>query len=57
MVRAAIIVPLVAMQNMAEGAAVAHLLEAVRYTVLVAVVAEEHLQTMVLLEEPGQAMP
>ena len=57
MVRVAIIVPLVAMQNMAEAGAVEPPLEEVRYTVLVAAVLVEHLQTMVLLEGHGQAMP
>ena len=49
--------PLVAMQNMAVEAVVEPPLEEVRYTAQVAGVPVEHLQTMVLLEGHGQAMP
>ena len=57
MVRVAIIVPLVAMQNMVVEEAVEPPLEEVRYMAQVAGVPVEHLQTMVLLEGLGEAMP
>ena len=56
-VRVVIIVPLVAMQNLAEEAVVEPPLEEVRYMAQVAGVLVEHLQTMVLLAVPGEAMP
>ena len=51
------IAPTVATQNTVAVGVVEPLLGEVRYLVLVAVVAEEHLQTMVLLEEPGRVIP
>jgi len=50
-------VPLVAMQNMVVEVVVEPPLEEVRYMAQVAGVPVEHLQTMVLLEGHGQAMP
>ena len=57
MVRAVIIVLLVEVQNMAVEAVVEPPLEEVRYMAQVAGVPVEHLQTMVLLEGLGEAMP
>ena len=57
MVRVAIIVPLVAMQNMVVEVAVEPPLGEVRYSVLAVGVLVEHLQIMVLLEGLGEAMP
>ena len=55
--RVAIIAPTVATQNTVAAVVAEPLLGEVRYSVQVAVVVEEHLQTMVLLEEPGRVIP
>ena len=57
MVRVAIIVPLVAMQNMVVEVAVEPPLEEVLCMAQVAVVLAERLQIMVLLEGLGASMP
>ena len=51
------IAPTVATQNTVAAVVAEPLLGEVRYSVQVAVVVEEHLQTMVLLEEPGRVIP